>query len=73
MNYPECPSVYHFAETLDTPLPLRFRLSLIITESLTLTGHCLEEHANMYIIIQTNLMPTAAIDTFGGPHLLALP
>jgi hypothetical protein len=26
----------------------------------------------MHIIIQTRLMPTAAIDTYGGPHLLVL-
>lgn len=62
---------YHLAETLDTTSPPRPMLSLIVTETLTLErrGHSsMEEHENMYIIIQTSLKPTAAINTCGGPH-----
>ena len=63
---------YHLAETLDTTSPPRPMLSLIVTETLTLAerrGHSsMEEHENMYVIIQTSLNHTAAINTCGGPH-----
>lgn len=32
----------------------------------------MEEHENMFIIIQTSLTPTAAVNSRGGPRLLAL-
>ena len=37
-GYPEGPSIYHFAETLATPLPFTLMMSWIIMESLMLTG-----------------------------------
>jgi hypothetical protein len=37
-GFSESPSIYHFAETLATPLPPGLLQALIIVESLTLTG-----------------------------------
>ena len=57
--------IYHFDEMLATPFLPRLILSLIILESLTLTGRRLlkEECENMYIIIQTSLTSPAFIDS----------
>lgn len=55
---------YHFAEKLATPLHPGPLLSLVVTESLPLTVRTFLESGieNMYIIMQTSVPPTPAID-----------
>jgi hypothetical protein len=58
-----------FVKDIDIPRTPEFLVFLMIMESLALTGRTsLEECENMYIIIQTILIPTEAIDTHGGEH-----
>jgi len=60
--------LYHFAETLETPLPPRLMLCPW-SQGLRQRRHFSKEaHENMYIIVQTSLMPTATINTGRGPH-----
>jgi len=67
--------VYHFPETLDTPLPPRLMLALIIIETLTWQRRysLKKEHENMYIIRQTSLISTVTINTHRGPHPALIP
>ena len=64
-----------FAKTLAMPLPSGLMLSVIIMESLTITGRTFLKGrvGNMNIIIQTSLMPCLSVfNTHGGLYPLAL-